>query len=654
MNSYTDVFGGKTLAPAGENYRYITLAASTAMSWPMNYDGPDYIAGINNVEALVNGLSLQLPDATQVGPGQDLLIVNVGAKAFQVQDASGTSLVSVNPGIAQYFWLTKNDTTAGTWRTLVFGSGTSKADASALQGMGTLALNGVLNAAYPVTTNSSNIAVKTSDRAKLYAMNGGSCIATLNPADSYGNNFFFAVRNSGSGTVTVQPQSNEFIDGLNQLNLAPGESCFVLTDGAAWYSVGFGRSTQFQFTKLVKDVSAGGSFTLTSAEAAAKLLQFTGTPATNVTIVVPAVVGIYYVQNSFNGQRTLTMTTPSGNGIVMNNTDRTIVYCDGVNVVSAQSISMGSSVSIVDGSAGAPAINFSSDTDTGIFHSGTNQVGIAAGGAVVATFGSDSVVFEQPVTASLFNGNLNGTATGITGTLPITQGGTGATDGATALANLGGQPLLGYVPYNATNPAGFITGITGGMVTSALGYIPAGVGSVVHTDYGNTWAIYADANNRNDALSQIQIREQGMQGSTAYIGPRLSLHWGGVAAVQIGLSRDGWTQIMTQDGNNYGIFRAGTVMETSDERLKENWEAPEAFVDRLANIEHYGAFNWKDGGKGFGVGAQSLAKIAPRSVVKDDDGYLTVHHGGFAAVAVIELAKRLIALEEKLGDYANR
>jgi hypothetical protein len=31
---------------------------------------------------------------------------------------------------------------------------------------------------------------------------------------------------------------------------------------------------------------------------------------------------------------------------------------------------------------------------------------------------------------------------------------------------------LGYVPYNATNPAGYISGITGSMVTTALGYTP--------------------------------------------------------------------------------------------------------------------------------------------------------------------------------------
>ena len=36
----------------------------------------------------------------------------------------------------------------------------------------------------------------------------------------------------------------------------------------------------------------------------------------------------------------------------------------------------------------------------------------------------------------------------------------------------GKQDALGFTPYNATNPSGFITGITSGNVTTALGYTP--------------------------------------------------------------------------------------------------------------------------------------------------------------------------------------
>lgn len=59
------------------------------------------------------------------------------------------------------------------------------------------------------------------------------------------------------------------------------------------------------------------------------------------------------------------------------------------------------------------------------------------------------------------------------------SGGGGSSDHA-SLSNLdyahaghtGFQPALGYTPYNATNPAGYISGIDGSMVVSALGYTP--------------------------------------------------------------------------------------------------------------------------------------------------------------------------------------
>ena len=45
--------------------------------------------------------------------------------------------------------------------------------------------------------------------------------------------------------------------------------------------------------------------------------------------------------------------------------------------------------------------------------------------------------------------------------------------GAVTLSGSDVTTALGYTPYNATNPAGYITGITSGNVTTALGYTPA-------------------------------------------------------------------------------------------------------------------------------------------------------------------------------------
>jgi hypothetical protein len=660
--SYTDVFARTAIPPSGEAYRYITLTSSVRLSWPQNYDGEDYLANINTLDSRIIGAQLYLADATGASTGADLLFVNAGVNNIDIVDADGVDVVVIHPGEAKYLWLTDNTTPAGRWSVLAYGSGPSQLNAPALVGAGLMSVNGLLNVAFPVTVNSSTINIIETHRCRVISCIGGSNTCNLPPADSLGNAFFFALRNNGTGTVTIQPQSNERIDGLTTLALAPNESCFVFCSGDAFYTIGYGRSTQFQFTKLVKDVSAGGTFTLTSAEAAAKLLQFTGTPATNVTVNVPAVVAIYYIQNSFSGQRTLTLTTAGGSGVQLNNTDRVIAYCDGVNVVSAQSTSIGSNVSIIDGSAGAPSINFASDADTGIYRAGTGSVGIAGNGQQIALFSATDVNFKGQVTAPLFIGNLQGTSQGITGTLPISQGGTGATTAAAARNAIGAAAALGFTPYDATNPAGFITGITGTMVVNALNYIPADNAQTVHTGIAGIWGLASPGSGNPDYTQQIQLREQGYAGTGAGVGPRLAFHWGGRTAAQIGIEPDGWIAILNREGTNYSAFRAGTVMEMSDEREKTNWaQPPKDWIEQVASIEKFGMFDWVDGGQGLGLGAQSLAALGDlgkRAVHVSDDMALTVHYGGFTAVTVVALCQRIIELEALIKrvehDYANR
>jgi len=63
-------------------------------------------------------------------------------------------------------------------------------------------------------------------------------------------------------------------------------------NASSWITVGLGRSTIYQYSNLTLDVSAGGTFTLTSAQAANKLLTFTGNPSAGVIVVVPAIVSI--------------------------------------------------------------------------------------------------------------------------------------------------------------------------------------------------------------------------------------------------------------------------------------------------------------------------------------------------------------------------
>lgn len=405
MRAYSDPFNTQQTSPISRALRAILLRADVQLNWPENYQGPDYISSINEVTPSQAGYSIALPSALQANVGTSLMFVNLGEFSFSIKNFAGTLMTSIGPGEIKYFYCAENTSDAGAWRVTTLGSTTHTADAVALAGNGTKATGGKLALAYPVSVTSSNIKVTADDRAKIIVANGGSTNIEL-PSHTIGNDFFVGVKNGGSGTMTVTPQSGT-IDGYPSLSLAPNESAMVHCSGtSAWYTVGFGRSTEFQFTKLVKDVSAGGTIPLSSAEASNKLMKFIGNPQSNVTVILPSVVGIYYVQVAFSGTNTLTLKTASGNGVALSTSDRAIMYCDGVDVTAAQSTAVGTNISIVDGSLSSPSLNFSADPNTGIFRSDVDTIGLVSDGVETARFNKT----KSAIMSSLGIGTTNPSA----------------------------------------------------------------------------------------------------------------------------------------------------------------------------------------------------------------------------------------------------
>ena len=124
MSSYTDIFGGSTVQPSEVSYAEYTIFANLILNWPTAFqDSPNVMARIIDVNATVGGLTVSLPDATQVSPGQDVLFTNIGANAFTVLDFTGGVLVVVNPGTSWYLYLTNNTFVFGIWRTVPFAGG---------------------------------------------------------------------------------------------------------------------------------------------------------------------------------------------------------------------------------------------------------------------------------------------------------------------------------------------------------------------------------------------------------------------------------------------------------------------------------------------------------------------------------------------------
>jgi hypothetical protein len=151
--------------------------------------------------------------------------------------------------------------------------------------------------------------------------------------------------------------------------------------------VGLGRSTQFNFTQLTKVVSSG-TYTLTATEAANVIQKYTGTLTGNVTVIVPKTIQVYYITNQATGPYEITFTTDTaGAGTVALPVGKQIILlCDSANLLNASTIqTLGANVSLVNGSNAAPALNFSSEGNTGVYHAASGEFNTAILGNLVST-----------------------------------------------------------------------------------------------------------------------------------------------------------------------------------------------------------------------------------------------------------------------------
>ena len=104
------------------------------------------------------------------------------------------------------------------------------------------------------------------------------------------------------------------------------------------------------------------------------------------------------------------------------------------------------------GSEGSPGVSFASDTDTGFYRIGANNIGIAVGGVKVADFASGASSIVGTLTATAFSGPLTGNVTGnLTGNVTgnVTGAVTGNATTATALATGRTISITGDMTYTS-------------------------------------------------------------------------------------------------------------------------------------------------------------------------------------------------------------
>ena len=377
--SFTSPFTGDVIQPTDVSYLNLSLTTNTNLLWPVSSNTTGvYAARIMDVTPSTTGLGLYMPPANQTSLGTDAFIRNLGSSTFTVYDNSGGTIVAITAGQTKYIYLTANTTVGGTWANIAMGVGTSAPDATTLAGYGLEALSNTLNQTHPAASFTTGYTFLASDRAQTKVWSGGVGVATLPLASTLGNNWFFLFKNNGSGTMTISTSGSDTLDTNTNKTYQPNESSFIVCDGTQFVTVGYGVSNVFTFTANTLPVTAG-TYYLTTTQSSSVIQEIVGTLTANVIVVFPQVVALIVISNQTtpNGH-TVSITTGIGNIYVVPAGQQVSVICDGTNFFNANTTQAGStSLSMVDGSAAVPAINFLNENNTGIFRPGTGQFGIS-------------------------------------------------------------------------------------------------------------------------------------------------------------------------------------------------------------------------------------------------------------------------------------
>ena len=404
--TYVNPFTGQTVSPSQVGYESLTINSNTTLQWAINgNDQNEVVANIIEVTATVASLSLIMPPATQVSVGQAIIIRNIGAQTFTVEDNGGGSIASIASGVAKYIYVTDNSTEAGTWSIFTFGAGTSAANASTLAGYGLTATGATLNQSYSVSSYYSTSAIPTSSRAQFIVWGGGVGTLTLPSTSTVGANWFCMIRNNGTGIATIAPSGIDTIDGNSTQQLQLTESLVIVSNGTGWNTFGYGRSNSFAYTQLALSLT-GGTTTLTVPQASNTIQTYSGTLTSNQIIIVPSTVQLYTVTNNTTGSFSLILKTSAVSAATVSipQNESLVVICDGTNCYNAASGSTSSltTLTLGNGSLAIPSLKFVGDLNTGMYLPSSGNLNFVVTNASAGFFDSTGLTVINGIHGGTF------------------------------------------------------------------------------------------------------------------------------------------------------------------------------------------------------------------------------------------------------------
>jgi hypothetical protein len=315
------------------------MTANVVLQWPIEAPLGEPLASeiVEITTSTSASWTIKVPDAMLVSVGQTILFNNRTGVDISVIDYNSTPIVSVPAGTQWQIYLATNTTQAGVWRQYQFGAATSEANAGALAGHGLVAEGSQLETAVVVFDFAIDKTLVQDDHAGMFnCTSSGVTTLTLPDPVAIGTAWYVQARNSGAGTLTVDTTGTALIDGSATKVFSPGDSALLAHDGTDYYSVGFGQAAVFAFDYVEVDVTGGTNYTLTGNELNRIAYQFTGVLSADITVIVPATVQQYWVYDNTTGGFDLSVgTVAQVTPLIITNGTRTIVYCDGADVVPA-------------------------------------------------------------------------------------------------------------------------------------------------------------------------------------------------------------------------------------------------------------------------------------------------------------------------------
>jgi hypothetical protein len=295
----------------------------------------------------------------------------------------------------------------------------------------------------------------------------------------------------------------------------------------------------------------------------------------------------------------------------------------------------------IGGHRGGSAVSIATTGTTSSFHGWASQR-TPLGGFALGTLNND--VYLTWAT----NANIDANTNTVFNALIISSAGTvtaptfsGALSGnATTATTLQTARTINGVSFNGS------ANITVADSTK----LPLAGGTMTGLLIGNSGTT-ADINAANDTGS-FSIR------GNASFPASVSFHRTGAYAINMGLSTSnnfvigGWSassNAFVMSGNG-ALTMLNNITAYSDERVKTNWRGLRSdYIERLAEVKH-GIYDRTDQvSTQVGVSAQSLQKILEHAVMENGEGHLSVAYGNAALVSAVELAKRVIAQDEKIA-----